>query len=247
MKKLAIFLPLVVTASVHAAQCRVDIKNEVRLDGEVLEIHQTNGDKAVVDASNNLYIHGEKIELNGDQQAAIEEYRENLNAYLPRAKQVAEESLALANDIIDDIAVSLDAPNAFDNVKTAVKDFFTDVESRYYKDGDLILPADSFASMTESWQDDFQRAQEIFNKEFISSAFDAMSSKMKQEGGLNLSAMSQSMTELKQKVQERLQQHSKEIEQQTQDFCDSLDDMAVQEQDLLKKIPELKNYQVFTI
>ncbi|EOK5763863.1 YggN family protein [Vibrio vulnificus] len=247
MKKLAIFLPLVVTASVHAAQCRVDIKNEVRLDGEVLEIHQTNGDKAVVDASNNLYIHGEKIELNGDQQAAIEEYRENLNAYLPRAKQVAEESLALANDIIDDIAVSLDAPNAFDNVKTAVKDFFTDVESRYYKEGDLILPADSFASMTESWQDDFQRAQEIFNKEFISSAFDAMSSKMKQEGGLNLSAMSQSMTELKQKVQERLQQHSKEIEQQTQDFCDSLDDMAVQEQDLLKKIPELKNYQVFTI
>lgn len=201
----------------------------------------------MVDASNNLYIHGEKIELNGDQQAAIEEYRENLNAYLPRAKQVAEESLALANDIIDDIAVSLDAPNAFDNVKTAVKDFFTDVESRYYKDGDLILPADSFASMTESWQDDFQRAQEIFNKEFISSAFDAMSSKMKQEGGLNLSAMSQSMTELKQKVQERLQQHSKEIEQQTQDFCDSLDDMAVQEQDLLKKIPELKNYQVFTI
>lgn len=46
MKKLAIFLPLVVTTSVHAAQCRVDIKNEVRLDGEVLEIHQTNGDKA---------------------------------------------------------------------------------------------------------------------------------------------------------------------------------------------------------
>ncbi|HAS6043569.1 TPA: DUF2884 family protein [Vibrio vulnificus] len=247
MKKLAIFLPLVVTTSVHAAQCLVDIKNEVRLDGEVLEIHQTNGDKAVVDASNNLYIHGEKIELNGDQQAAIEEYRENLNAYLPRAKQVAEESLALANDIIDDIAVSLDAPDAFDNVKTAVKDFFTDVESRYYKDGDLILPADSFASMTESWKDDFQRAQEIFNKEFISSAFDAMSRKMKQEGGLNLSAMSESMTELKQKVQERLQQHSKEIEQQTQDFCDSLDDMAVQEQDLLKKIPELKNYQVFTI
>ncbi|HAS6232670.1 TPA: DUF2884 family protein [Vibrio vulnificus] len=247
MKKLAIFLPLLVTTSVHAVQCRVDIKNEVRLDGEVLEIHQTNGDKAVVDASNNLYIHGEKIELNDDQQAAIEEYRENLNAYLPRAKQVAEESLALANDIIDDIAVSLDAPDAFDNVKTAVKDFFTDVESRYYKDGDLILPADSFASMTESWKDDFQRAQEIFNKEFISSAFDAMSSKMKQEGGLNLSAMSESMTELKQKVQERLQQHSKEIEQQTQDFCDSLDDMAVQEQDLLKKIPELKNYQVFTI
>lgn len=172
---------------------------------------------------------------------------ENLNAYLPRAKQVAQESLALANDIIDDIAVSLDAPDAFDNVKAAVKDFFSEVESRYYREGDWILPADSFASMTESWSDDFKRAQEIFNKEFISSAFDAMSSKMKQEGGLNLSAMSESMAELKSKVQQRLQQHSKEIEQQTQEFCDSLEDMADQEQELLQKIPELKNYQVFTI
>lgn len=247
MKKLAIFIPLLVSASAQAAQCRVDIKNEVRLDGEVLEIHQTNGDKAVVDGSNHLYIHGEKIELNSDQQAAIEEYRENLNAYLPRARQVAQESLALANDIIDDIAVSLDAPDAFDNVKAAVKDFFSEVESRYYREGDWILPADSFASMTESWSDDFKRAQEIFNKEFISSAFDAMSSKMKQEGGLNLSAMSESMAELKSKVQQRLQQHSKEIEQQTQEFCDSLEDMADQEQELLQKIPELKNYQVFTI
>ncbi|MDK9755107.1 DUF2884 family protein [Vibrio sp. D173a] len=247
MKKLLTLSLLTISASGYAAQCRVDINNEVRMDGQNLEIVHTNGEKAVVDEDNNLFIKGELIELDDDQKAAIENYREKMNAYIPQAKQLASDGLALANDIIGDIAVSLDAPDSFDNVKVAVKDFFADVEARYYKDGDFILPADSFDSMTESWSQDFEKAQEIFNKEFLTSAFDALSAKMKEDGGLNLTALSESMTELQAKVQERLAEHSEDVEKQAEDLCESLDDMAVEEQDLLKKIPELKDYQVFTI
>ncbi|HHX8655746.1 TPA: YggN family protein [Vibrio diabolicus] len=247
MKKLFTLSLLMVSATGYAAQCRVDINNEVRMDGQSLEIRQTTGDKAVVDEDNNLFIKGELIELNADQKAAIEDYREKMNAYIPQAKQLASDGLALANDIIDDVAESLDAPGAFDNVKVAVQDFFADVESRYYKDGDFILPAESFESMTQGWTEDFAKAQEIFNKEFLTSSLDALSKKMKEEGGINLTALSESMAELSAKVEERLAEHSKEVEQQAEDLCDSLDDMAGQEDDLLKKIPELKDYRVFTI
>ncbi|MGR5131376.1 YggN family protein [Vibrio alfacsensis] len=247
MKKLFTLSLLMVSATGYAAQCRVDINNEVRMDGQNLEILHTNGEKAVVDEDNNLFIKGELITLNADQKAAIEDYREKMNAYIPQAKQLASDGLALANDIIDDIAVSLDAPDSFDNVKVAVKAFFADVEARYYKDGDFILPAESFESMSESWTADFEKAQEIFNKEFIASAFDALSAKMKEEGGLNLTALSESMTELAAKVEQRLAEHSKEVEQQAEGLCESLDEMADQEQELLKKIPALKDYQVFTI
>ncbi|MDW1501437.1 DUF2884 family protein, partial [Vibrio sp. YT-19(2023)] len=133
------------------------------------------------------------------------------------------------------------------NVKVAVKDFLADVQSRYYKDGDFILPADSFESMMQGWTKDFEKAQEIFNKEFLASAFDALSKKMKEERGLNLTALSESMAELSAKVEQRLAEHSKEVEQQAEDLCESLDNMAGQEDDLLKKIPELKDYRVFTI
>ncbi|NMT03967.1 DUF2884 family protein, partial [Vibrio parahaemolyticus] len=85
------------------------------------------------------------------------------------------------------------------------------------------------------------------NKEFLASSLDALSKKMKEEGGINLTALSESMAELSAKVEERLAEHSKEVEQQAEDLCDSLDDMAGQENDLLKKIPELKDYRVFTI
>lgn len=247
MKKVLLTLPLLVSSQVFAAQCHVDLKSEVHLNDNTLEIHQTSGDTAIVDGNNNLTIHGERVELNAEQKQAIDDYRQSLNDYLPRAKQVAQDGLALANDIIDDVAESFNAPEAFDGVKQSMKQFYEDVESRYYKNGDLILPAESFSSFADTWTEDLDKAMSLFNEEFITSAFDVMSDKMKQEGGLNLTEMANSMAELKERIAKRMAEHQTEIEQQSKEFCDSLDDMAEQEQQLHKKIPELKDYQIFTI
>ncbi|OAJ95470.1 YggN family protein [Vibrio bivalvicida] len=247
MKKVLFVLPLLLSSHVYAAQCKVDLKNEIHLNGERLEILQNSGERAVFDAGNNLLIHGEKIELDGDQQQAIAQYRESLNDYLPRAKKIAQDGLALANDIIDDVAVSFDAPEAFDSVKQSMTQFYADIEARYYNNGDLVLPANSFGSLSETWAEDFEKAKALFNEEFITSAFNAMSEKMKAEGGLNLTEMANSMSELKERIAERLKQHAVEVEQQSEEFCDSLEQMAEQEQQLHKKIPQLKDYQIFTI
>ncbi|WP_086050432.1 YggN family protein [Vibrio syngnathi] len=237
----------IISLPASAAQCRVDLKNELRIDDQKVEIHQVNGDTAVFDGNNDLYIHGEKVELDADQQAAIEKYRENMSEYLPRAKQMANDGLALANDVIDDIAASLDSPESFDNVKESMKTYFAELEGRYYKDGELVLPADSFDSMANGWSEDFEKAKEIFNQEFISSAFNAMSEKMKQDGGLNLTELADSMAALKLKVEERMKEHSQQVQEEANEFCDSLDEMAEQEQQLHEIIPNLKDYQVFTI
>ncbi len=238
---------LLVSSQTWASQCRVDLKNEVHLNGEQLEIHQKNGDTAIVDGQDNLTIHGEAIPLDADQRAAISDYRHRLNQYVPKAKQFADDGLAFVNDIIDDVAKSIDSPHAFDEMKASVKSFWQDIESRYYKDGDLILPADTFNSMKSTWSEDLAKAREIFNQEFVTSAFTAMSEKMQKDGGLNLTELTDKMAGLKAQVEKRIQDHGKELEEQRKDFCDSLDDIAVKEQQLHEKIPELKGYPVFTI
>ncbi|UPQ88530.1 YggN family protein [Vibrio sinaloensis] len=247
MKKSLVALPLLLSSQAFAAQCHIDLKNDIRLNDERLEIHQVSGETAIVDQNNNLTIHGESIELSADQQQAIADYRQSLNDYLPRAKQMAREGLALANEIVDDVAQSFDAPEAFASVKQAMQTFYDEIEARYYKDGDLILPADSFGSLSETWSEDFDKAKALFNEEFITSAFDAMSEKMKVEGGINLTEMANAMSELKERIAKRLAEHSQQVEKQSAEFCDSLDQMAEQEQQLHQKIPELQDYQIFTI
>lgn len=247
MKKGLIVLPLLISSQLYAAQCQVDIKNEIRVSHQDVEIHQTNGETAIIDSDGNLRIHGDVIELDKEQQQAIEEYKQSLNAYLPQAKQMARDGLALANDIIDDVAASFDSPEAFEGVKQAMQQFYADLEARYYQGGDLVLPVDGFGSLSERWAEDFENAKALFNEEFITSAFNAMSDKMSAEGGLNLTEMANTMSELKERISKRLEEHSADIEQQGDALCDSLDEMAEQEQQLHKKIPELKDYQVFTI
>lgn len=247
MKQLVTLSLILISTGSYAAQCRIDLKNQLTLHGEQIEITQADGDTAKVDGDNNLFIHGEKIALDAEQTASIKAYREKMNAYLPKAKQIADDSVELANEVIDDIAQSLDAPNAFDDVKKAVQEFYTDVESRYYQDGDLILPAQSFAEMTQSWANDFAKAKEIFTNEFMGNAMVVLSEKMQQDDGLNLTELSESMYELKARIERRMAEHTKQAEQQAQDFCESLDDIAEQEQDVLKKIPQLKDYQTFVI
>ena len=55
------------------------------------------------------------------------------------------------------------------------------------------------------------------------------------------------MAELKLKVEERMKEHAQQMEEEGTEFCDSLDEMAEQEKELHEIIPNLKDYQVFTI
>ncbi|MDE1221045.1 YggN family protein [Vibrio aestuarianus] len=247
MKKIILLASVLLSSPLWAAQCRVNVGHEVHLDGEKVEIIKTSTDKVLIDDHNSLYIDGERVELDAEQQSALEKYRENINTALPKAKQLASDGLALANDILDDVAASIDSPNAFDNVKQSMTEFFANIESRYYQDGDLVLPAQTFESMSETWAEDFEKAKALFNQEFIESAFTALSSKMQQEGGLNLTELANTIAELKNKLAIRINEYSTQIQKESEDFCESLDNMVEQEQQLHQKIPELKDYQVFTI
>ncbi|NGZ65453.1 YggN family protein [Vibrio aestuarianus subsp. cardii] len=247
MKKIILLASMMLSSPLWAAQCRVNVGHEVHLDGEKVEIIKTSTDKVLMDDQNNLYIHGERVELDAEQQSALEKYQEDINTALPKVKQLASDGLALANDILDDVAASIDSPNAFDKVKQSMTEFFADIESRYYQGDDLVLPAQTFESMSETWAEDFEKAKALFNQEFIASAFEALSSKMQQEGGLNLTELANTMAELKDKIAVRINEHSTQIQKESEDFCESLDNMVEQEQQLHQKIPELKDYQVFTI
>ncbi|MDE1240649.1 YggN family protein [Vibrio aestuarianus] len=247
MKKIILLASMLLSSPLWAAQCRVNVGHEVHLNGEKVEIIKTSTDKVLMDDQNNLYIHGERVELDAEQQSALEKYQEDINTVLPKAKQLASDGLALANDILDDVAASIDSPNAFDNVKQPMTEFFADIESRYYQNGDLVLPAQTFESMSETWAEDIEKAKALFNQEFIASAFEALSSKMQQEGGLNLTELANTIAELKDKLAVRINEYSTQIQKENDDFCESLDNMVEQEQQLHQKIPELKDYQVFTI
>lgn len=238
---------LVSAAANALGTCDLDIKNEVHLDGQKVEIVTEKDSKVLIDKDNNLYINGKKLELNQLQQDALTVYRENMNKYVPQAKQLAQEGLALSHRMIDDVAESFDNSDAFQNVKRAVSEFFNDLAARYQQGDEFVLKSQAFSTFMDNWQQDLAKARESFDKEFFASAFEVMKQKMQQEGAFNLTEMQNQWQELQARLAETYQQQTEQLEKEAKDYCDSLNEMATQEQELQRKIPELKDYQVFTI
>ncbi|MDG3087381.1 DUF2884 family protein [Vibrio hannami] len=248
MKKLLLGFALLFCSTAFAqSQCKVDIQNEVHLDGKQVEIYQDDVPKVLIDQDNQLFINGQKMELSATQQAALDSYRSNLNEYLPKAKEIARDGLALMNDVLDDIAVSFNNSEAFNNVKKVLEEFLTKLEKRYYKEDGFVMQKAAFSDAFNNWKQDFADARETFNSEFFSSAFDALSQKMKQEGGINLTELKEELMSLKQNLDGKLQADSAELQQDAQQYCEDVEKVAEEEKMLHEKIPELKDYQVFLI
>ncbi len=230
-----------------ASQCQIDVENEVRLDGERVEVYQKGQPKVRIDEENNVFINGEKLTLSEWQIKAVASYREKMNEYVPKAKDIAYNGADLAKEIVDDVSASLNNSQAFNNVKSAIDDFYKDFESRYYKEGEFVLKEHAFQDALSHWKDDFDSAIKTFNGEFFSSAISVLSEKMQTEGGINFTEFQKQLGEMKETIKNKIKSQSEQIRKETEQYCDQLNDVATEEQKLHEKIPELKDYPVFLI
>ncbi|WP_105903075.1 DUF2884 family protein [Vibrio gangliei] len=235
------------TALAQAPRCDININNELHLKDNVVSVYQQGQPKVVIDQNNQVFINGDKLDLNQLQQQAVQTYREKVSTYVPKAKDIADQGVQLANDVIDDVSESFQDPNAFNNLKQAMNDFYADIESRYYNNGEWVLKKDAVGDAIANWKADSAAAMQRFNGEFFSSAFAALSNQMKQDGSVNLSDLQNKLIELKTKVQTKLESQSAELQQEATDYCTDLQGIAKDEEKLRQQIPELKGYEVFVI
>ena len=247
IKKTLIFALLLATSQSNAMQCNVDLKNEIRVNDQSVEVNQSDGKKAVFDEQGNLSIAGYKVVLNEEQKKALEGYRSKINDNIAKAQDMTQSGLELVDNIIADVSSSFKIEGSLDGVKKSVHQFYSDIESRYQDKEDLILPANVLSEWQKNGAAELSRLTDLIDKEFTTDIFEAMSTKMKNEGGLNLSELATTMSDLKARVSKDFADHQKDIEDQAKKMCESLQGSAKTEQDLHKQIPELAGYSIFNL
>ncbi|MGL6314469.1 DUF2884 family protein [Vibrio sp. WXL103] len=238
---------LLMVPSMAAAQCRVDINNEVHIKGDTLEIVQSETHKLVVDGDDQLAVEGEILPLTPEQRQALSDYKQRLSEYGPKVKQLTDDGLAMALEVVDEVAQALDDPDAFDNLKSSMSEYFAGLEQRYYSEGEYSLPKVEYDDFVAQWQEELDKAKALFTSEFFSDAFTAMSEKMQLEGGINLTQMAEEMGELKDKLEARLKAHREQLREDQKALCEELEGLKEDEEALHLQIPQLENYRVFTI
>ncbi|EKO3558747.1 DUF2884 family protein [Vibrio metschnikovii] len=243
MKKLLLLCGLMVSPSLWAITCPVELHNELRMTAQQIEIHRTD-QHAVITQQNELLISGQPIRVTNQQQAVLRDYRQQIDSILAETQQLTNKNLQRSRILLEDVAARLEAPGAFDNVQHRIEALFSELEARYHHQEQWVFPAQKFSVTEKEWQQEFERAQQAISQQFLSDAFMVIAQKMQRQGGMNLTELTRQMDDLKIHVTQRLNDYSQQLTSEVTALCSSLTQLQQQEQVLHQSIPRLKNFSL---
>ncbi|WP_217512251.1 DUF2884 family protein [Vibrio metschnikovii] len=243
MKKLLLLCGFMVSPSLWAITCPVELHNELRITAQQIEIHRTD-QHAVITQQNELLISGQPIRVTNQQQAVLRDYRQQIDSILAETQQLTNKNLQRSRILLEDVATRLEAPGAFDNVQHRIESLFSEVEARYHHQEQWVFPAQNFLATEKEWQQEFERAQQVISQQFLSDAFMVIAQKMQRQGGMNLTELTRQMDDLKIHITQRLNDYSQQLTSEVTALCSSLTQLQQQEQVLHQSIPRLKTFSL---
>ncbi|MGF1756677.1 YggN family protein [Photobacterium sagamiensis] len=246
MKKILIGGLLLSSASVFAQSCPVDVQNDIHINDGQVSVYQSGQPKMMIDEDNNIFINGKQLDLNAMQRRAVEAYSNGVQEYLPKMADIANDGVGIATDVLEEVSSSFDSKESFASVESLIDEYGKKAQEKFYQDGEFVMPADMFEDVDLSWKTEFEKAMKHVSVESMSGLFAALSDEMK-NGEINFTELQSKFSELKARIEERIQARSGEISTKANDLCDSIKGLAEEEQQLHKAIPELKDYQMFEI
>lgn len=243
MKKLLLLCGFMVSPSLWAITCPVELHNELRITAQQIEIHRTD-QQAMITQQNELLISGQPIRVTNQQQAVLRDYRQQIDSILAETQQLTNKNLQRSRILLEGVATRLEAPGAFDNVQHRIESLFSEVEARYHHQEQWVFPAQNFLATEKEWQQEFERAQQVISQQFLSDAFMVIAQKMQRQGGMNLTELTRQMDDLKIHITQRLNDYSQQLTSEVTALCSSLTQLQQQEQVLHQSIPRLKTFSL---
>ncbi len=228
--------------SAQAAVCQVDTANRVVLDSRTVQVSNSSGQQASLAPGGVLTIAGRGVALSAEQKTAINQYRQQLNDYIPKVNALATNGRQVANLLVDKLEQDFTQPGSFANSRATINGFLDQVEARYHQGEQWIIPANALGQFEQQWQSEFKSMQMTLNQQLFSDGLAAMS---EGQQGINLTQLSQKMAALKKTLTVDFQQQSRQIDKQAQSLCDQLSQTQQKEQALVNAIPAWQAYRVF--
>ncbi|WP_105201140.1 MULTISPECIES: YggN family protein [unclassified Pseudoalteromonas] len=233
--------------SFGSEQCNIEFKNDVRIEPQRLQITNTNNQHLVY-SSGLLEVDGQPVELNAEQQQALDDYTDKVRTYMPEVAQIALDGVKIAGVALEEVGAAFGISHN-EALSDIVENIGINIEQTFYQDGAFVMGKQSFEQLgndiESQFDEDFEQAVEQAMVQSIGSIFIALGSELLGSGG-DMDEFEQRMERLGEQVEQRVELQASQIEQRADALCHSFSELAQQEAQLLSMIPELKEYQLLS-
>ncbi|MEH6394572.1 YggN family protein [Pseudoalteromonas sp.] len=228
--------------------CDVEFKNDVRIKPNELEIFTADNNTMSFVEQGELKINGQTVALNGQQRQAITAYSNSLRSQLPEVANIALEGVQIAGVAIEEVANAFNI-EGLDSINELMADIKVEVENTFYQQGTFVMGQQSFNQFGENFENQFdeqiESAVQSAMMQSMGSILMAVGSELMGSGG-DMQAFEQRMENMGAEIEAKVEQQANQLEKRADALCGNFSTIAEQEQQLVKLVPELKDYQLFS-
>jgi uncharacterized membrane protein len=231
--------------------CDIDLNGNLRFENRVLEIETDNGTHFTIDDKHVLRVKGEVIDLNSDQQRAVENYYERINESIPMTVSIATEGLQLASTAVSEVFAELLGD---DEIVTEFDALFTElseeINTRFYdKKGGYRVDTREFNHdewMSSTWENHFEEKVDSLVEQSIGKILISVGKEMVWEGG-DIDAFADKMERFGENIENKVEDRAEALEDKAEDLCTVLQKADKAENEIQKSISELASLNVLSM
>ncbi|CAM4269967.1 YggN family protein [Pseudoalteromonas ostreae] len=228
--------------------CAVEFKNDVRIKPNELEIYTADNHTMTFINNGELMIDGQTLVLNSQQHQALSNYSDSLRSQLPEVANIALEGVKIAGVAIEEVANAFNI-DGLDSINELMADIQVEVQNTFYQQGAFVLGQQSFNQFGENFESQFdeqiESAVQAAMMQSMGSILMAVGSELMGSGG-DMQTFEQRMVNMGAEIEAKVEQQANELEKRADVLCGNFSTIADQEQQLVKLVPELKDYQLFS-
>lgn len=228
--------------------CDIQFNNKLTITPNSLSIEAQPG-LMTIKQDGRLLINNKPQSVSSNEQDRLAEYSSSIRESLPQVVDVALEGVAIAGVALKEVGEAFEIDNT-----DAMEDFMSDIsdkiQSSFYGDGSFIVDQGRFTTLNNTFDSEFdQQLEEIMEDmvmDSVGSLLMSIGSGMKTSGS-DMADFENRMEKMSEQIEEKVTLESEKLEYKVIQLCDDMRQLVELEKQLQTDIPELKNFDLFTL
>ncbi|PKG57057.1 YggN family protein [Shewanella sp. GutDb-MelDb] len=228
-------------------ECEVSLNYDVTVEPKKLTVSEVGKEQYRIEM-NKLFVNGEQVPLNKQQQALVNQYADEVSAQIPEVIELVNDAVAMASTAVSMALTPLlgDATGA--KIDEMMDGLQQRIENVAYQHGDTFYLGATESSLENAFGEEFEQEMEQLAQNSIGTMVMTLGSEMMSgEGGSfeqKMESFSTKMESIGDDIELQMEGQAQDLEIRGEKLCKRFKSLVVLEKELHTQIPELAKYSL---
>ncbi|MGZ9897647.1 YggN family protein [Shewanella gaetbuli] len=242
--------PAMAKLSLEDDRCNFTLNYDVTVEPKSLKVSDKGEEKYRVELGQ-LFVEGESIQLNTQQQQILTEYSDEVSKQVPEVIELVGEAVTMATQAVNMALTPLLGDSAGSKIDELMAGIQKRVDSMAYQHGDQFFLGSTETSLEETFNEEFEQEMEDIISSSIGSLMMSMGSEiMSSEGGSfeeKMNAFASKMENVGNDIEQQMESKAQVLESRANKVCDDFERLVVLESKVREDIPQLASFKLVNL